>query len=168
MKQLSDILARPRSPRVIMAIGAVASGKTTILEPFCGECGYVRLSPSEIRAQMQLNDQDKKVSQLVWGELHKRVDQALSEGKSVVIDAKNAEGWRRPREVQYYKDHGAVEVIAAFFNVPLEELKERNRQRPVEEQDSEEELLESFDQLRHDPPTLDEGFDEVISVVEAM
>ena len=168
MKQLSDVLKETHSPKVIMAIGAVASGKTSILKPFCTDCGYVRLSPSEIRSQMKIDEREKKSSQLVWGELHRRVDEALTQGKSVVIDAKNTEGWRRPREVQFYKDHGARQVIAAYFDVPLEELKERNTERPENERDSEEELFLSFDQLRHDPPTLDEGFDEVITVQEAV
>ena len=161
---LQAIIESSPKPSVIMAVGAAASGKTTTLEPMCVDCDIVRLSPSEIRAQMKLNENDPKSSLKAWGELHRRVIEQLEEGNSVVIDAKNTESWRRPREVQFYKDHGAKMVVAALFKTPLEELINRNKNRPPEQRDPIDEITASFRALNNNPPNTDEGFNSIVEI----
>ena len=87
-----------------------------------------------------------------------RIEKALREGRSVVVDNTNATPEIRAELVQLGKAHGAT-VIACYFDTPVAEAVTRNRQREGRAKVPDVAIYVMKHKLK--PPASEEGFDEV-------
>ena len=101
----------------IMLIGLPGSGKSTYRKNFNG---YDIHSSDDIREELNTNDP--------WEEMHKRTQQSLKEGRSVVYDATNLSRKKRRNILSIAKGCNA-KTIAIVFATPFIECLERNERR---------------------------------------
>lgn len=150
--------------KVIMSIGVPGSGKTTALKPFAEKNSYTYISPDDIRAELTGDASDQSRNREVWQEAHRRVQEALRGGKTVVFDATFAKDFERKSFIQFAREHGAEKVQGVFAAVPFEVARERNkaRKRIVPEH--------AMDRMRamltENPPMTADGFDSVFAINE--
>lgn len=147
-------------PTVLYAVGAPGCGKTTRLKPYAEEIGATYLNPDEIRKWVLDDEFNRTDDTLVWDILNSSVKLALKAGRHVIIDAKNSDPHYRAQDVDNYKTYGAKKIVALFFNRQLDECIVNNakRERPVPEED----IKKVYQILQSTPPSMDEGFDEVV------
>lgn len=147
-----------------MGVGAPGSGKTTHLMEAAEVLGIARISPDEIREELTGDMQNQSVNKEAWEETFLRAKSELGLGRSAIIDATHAEAWRRTKAIEQYRSYGAAMVVAVMFNPPLETIKQRNasRERVVPEH-----VIDRMaGALKENPPSTEEGFDEVIEMQE--
>jgi len=139
----------------VMMVGLPASGKTTVAKDYESR-GYVRLSSDDIRKELFGNESCQTDNNLVFNTLHKRIRDALSQGKSVVYDATNINARRREaflREIKRSCDY----THCVFMATPFSECCMRNikRDRKVP--------MDAMNRMRKtiDIPYYFEGWDEI-------
>lgn len=121
----------PKELTMVIMVGAPASGKSTWDKDYAKKNNFTYISTDEIRGEIGKGEDDQTASPAAWAIARKRVLQALSIGKSVVIDATNInhkfrKGWTKiGRE---YK----VKIVAVVFEVPRVELLRRDSERERE------------------------------------
>ncbi|MEK9184477.1 MAG: ATP-binding protein [Patescibacteria group bacterium] len=148
----------------LVAIGIPGAGKSTHLRPFAAEHGFVYVNKDELREEILGDATDQSRNKEIWEEANRRIAAALRERKGVVIDGTNVEAWKRRETIDFLRESGATHVIGVYADIPLELAKEQNmmRERVVPE-----EALEWMHmQLTKAPPSLEEGFDALISPEE--
>lgn len=150
--------------KVILGIGLPGAGKTTALKPFAEEYGYVYISPDDIRKELSGNPMDQTVNREAWKEVHKRMNDALSQKKTVVVDATFSKRDERLEFIQQAREHGATKVQGVFAATALEIADERNnaRERTIPRYAME----RIHDHLMTDPPVIEDGFDAVFDINE--
>lgn len=148
----------------IMAIGIPGSGKTTVLEPLAKKYGFAHINRDDIRQELLGDANDQSANQLVWEEANRRTLAALIEGRGVILDSTFVEKWKRAEMIALLREGGATHIIGVNCSVPLDVAKERNKSRarvvPGEV------LEDMYRKLSAEPPTLDEGFDTLLSLEE--
>ena len=113
--------------KLVMAIGAPASGKSTVSKAYASKNGMVYLSTDEARAKFGAGESDQTVSPIAFDYVIKKMRDNLSMGKSVVIDATNMDKAGRN---QFLKDvPSGVKKIALVFEVSRDELVRRDAAR---------------------------------------
>jgi len=153
-----------------LTIGAPVSGKTTFakellknafINPKSNPLHY--LSSDELRAQLGKDENDQSVIPQVFDHIKKKVVEYLEIGDSVLIDATNINKKDRKYYIDVAKRNNA-KVIGFVCHATKDELIERNIKRgesggrnvPVW-------VIEKM-LSKYEPPTTDEGFDEIIYV----
>lgn len=163
-EELPEKILSFEAPFVAMSIGVPGSGKSTVLSELSETTGVMCINPDQIRKEMTGSESDQSKNKEVWNETYRRAGEFLARGESVIIDATHAEAFRRPQDIQRYRDFGAKSLIAIQFNTSLEEAKRRNvgRERAVPDY-----ILDRMHQsITEKPASLDEGFDKIIEVDE--
>lgn len=120
---------------LVMFVGIPASGKSTCSRIY-QEKGYVILSSDQIRSQIcgetSLNDcsekERKQIMIRVFDTIHRLCREALTQGRSVVIDATNLNRKKRMHFLQQMQDIPCSKVCQLFIT-PVELCMERNRAR---------------------------------------
>ena len=123
-----------------MLVGISGSGKSTFAEKIkhWGELEKEDVeifSSDEIRKELYGDASIQKDHEKVFRILHKRVKEALSQGKTAVYDACNLSAKRRKaflQEIQKYKTSKSCIVIASDYDSCVENQKKRDRKVPVE------------------------------------
>ena len=138
---------------VTILIGLPASGKSTVSKKI--ENTFVKvLSSDAIRAELYGDEATQGNPADVFGLLYNRMDNLLSDGFSVIIDATNICKRERSEAIRIAKKHGA-RVEALVMDTPFAECVRRNdvRERKVPGF--------VFDRMiaKYEEPTLSEGFD---------
>ena len=105
-----------------------ASGKSTWGKQFALENDLAYISTDAIRAEIGTGEGDQTVSAAAFVIARQRVSAALAGGKSAMIDATNVNRKSRRDWINLGKGHGAF-VTAVAFEVPVEELLERDAKR---------------------------------------
>lgn len=131
---------------VYVMCGVPGSGKTTTSKQMAEEHGLERFSFDEMRC-FRLE------------EFMRPALEAIREGKSVILDSTNLRANVRAKILQAVEDI-PCKKIAVYMNTPLEECIRRNANREARLQDC---IIESTHRSLQ-PPTLDEGWDEVKEV----
>ena len=154
-----------------MSIGAPGSGKTTLLEKFKEKLKfpdeYITVSPDEIRKE-KFGDApfDPAKNEEVWLSVNQKVQGALADGKSVIVDATFANIRQRREFISKVREFGAEKVQGIFLDVPLEVALDRNKQRGeaggkfVDEKA----VIGMTDALDYNEPGLIDGFDSIFQV----
>ena len=114
---------------VWLLVGAPGSGKTTFGKTLVeGDPRIVRFCPDEFRAIFGNGEGDQSVSAKAFEATRVALDQALSEHKSVVIDATNMYRKARKQFLDIADKHNAMKS-AMVFEVDKSTLIDRNVKR---------------------------------------
>lgn len=141
-----------------VAIGIPGSGKTTNKLH-----GTWSVCPDNIRAHLYGDASIQGDGKRVFTLAYNHAQRLLADGKDVYFDATNTTKYTRQLLLRKLKPY-ASKCVALYFNIPIEECKYRNahRSRVVPEHV----IDRMHKQLSLNPPTQDEGFDEIIEITE--
>ena len=136
-------------------VGIPGSGKSTYVEKNKQPNEEV-LSSDRIRKELLSGEEDQTNNKLVFDTLYARARDVLSQGQDVIIDATNISASIRKKTLDYFSDLD-LQRIATVINAPIEVCvsRDKNRTRSV----GEDVVLKVA--RKYDPPTLEEGFDEI-------
>lgn len=144
--------------KLIMMVGIPASGKTTYAKTLAERTGAVWLSSDDIRKEFDITKYDAESTKFVFGVLHERMTQALSEGKNVIHDATNVKRWDRAKALNAVPRGTHCEAV--IMATPVDVCLERNRKRADSVPDYViEKMVKNFQ-----VPVIGEGFDSIKSV----
>lgn len=147
-----------------VGIGVPGSGKTTVLEAYARAHDLIYISPDRIREEISGDATIQSDMRQVWETAYTRMHDALQSGKSVVFDATQYKVKDRRLIVEKARESGAKKVIGVYFEVslPVALVRNRMRGRVVPEYAIE----RMFNVLAVSPPSLEDGFDELIAPEE--
>lgn len=120
------------SLKVYLCVGAPGSGKSTWSKKLAAkDANIVRLCPDEFRAKFGSSESDQSVSAQAFGATRHGMENALRNGKSVIIDATNMYRKTRRDFTEIAKKFDAV-TVAVVFEATKATLLNRNAQRGSE------------------------------------
>lgn len=143
-----------------ITVGVPGSGKSTFAKDFISKHPEIKyLSSDELRAKFGSGEEDQSVTPQVFGFIKNKTKNALSNGKSVLVDSTAVTERNRKDFVNIAKETGA-RLVAFVFLTKESEVKRRNllRDRKVPEWVIDK-MLKSFK-----IPTRNEGFDEILKI----
>ena len=144
---------------VIIGIGVPGVGKTTHLRQLAEIFPATYVSLDDLRAELLGFAGDHTQDERVWDEAYRRIKAALASGQDVIVDGAGVNPDFRRSDIKIYRDFGADQVLGYWFQAPLEVALARNKGRQVEVP---EDVIKRWYMLLQDqPPSVDEGFDEV-------
>lgn len=161
-RQIAERLAKVERPLVIMMIGAVAAGKSTVAEILSRELGLPIRSSDALRAEITGSEADISRDAEVWPELYKRVEADIELQNGAIVDATHNTLFQREFDSRYYRATGAKAIAGVYVDAPLSELYDRNQNRsrvvpePV--------IDRMHDSLLQNPPDISDGFDMFYSI----
>lgn len=118
-----------KTQTVILLVGGPGSGKSTWGKEFVNHNPkFVRLCPDEFRAKFGWGEGDQSVSAQAFAATRNGMEDALQNGKDVIIDATNMYRKTRKDFINIAKKHGAT-TIAVVFEAEKSILLERNVKR---------------------------------------
>ena len=120
------------------------------------------ISTDTIRAELYGDEAIVGDSEEVFEEAFRRQKSAMDEGKIAIFNSTNADKTSRAQAIEQARNNGAEIVFGLYVKVMLETALERNanRQRHVPQAV----ILRMFESLRDNPPSVDDGFDEVFVI----
>ena len=141
--------------KLTILVGLPSSGKSTYAESIKDIFDYVVISSDAIREEISFYEDQSKNAE-VFQILHKRVDEALGDGKNVIVDATNINIKSRRPLIELGKKHEAI-ISAIVFVTPLGTcyLTDVDRPHPVG-RDVITKMLRKFE-----CPFYEEGFDDI-------
>jgi predicted kinase len=147
--------------KVIVGVGVPGCGKTTYLKPLAKDLGLEYINPDDIRQELTGNAADHSKEVQVWDTVHARLIEALK-NKGAVVDATYTKVKDRLKLIEVCRQNSAKKIIAYWVNLPVETCMERNamRERIVPK----DVIIKMHNRLKLNPPTTDEGFDEVVEI----
>lgn len=136
-------------PELIIFVGLQGAGKTTYYhERFAAT--HVHVSKDLMRSAREKE-----------GRQRAQIEEALKEGRSVVVDNTNPTVYDRSSLIALGRAHGA-RVIAYYFEAPVRMAVARNQQREGKARVPNVAIFTT--QKRLVPPSIEEGFDEVVII----
>lgn len=147
--------------KAIIGIGIPASGKTTILKPLAEEEGLMYINADDIREELTGDPRNHSQELQVWSIAYKRIKQGLQQN-GVLVDATHAKTGDRKRIIAYCRQHGASNIVAYWIKTDTKTALARNKTRS--NQIPERAVLAIANKLKINPPTRQEGFDEIITI----
>lgn len=143
-------------PKLIIMVGLPGSGKSTRAEELATTENCTVLSSDSIRKELSGSEQDQNQNDKVFKLLYQRMNELLSRGESVIIDATNTTMKSRKRILSECKFpcYKEVQLVAT----PTDQCIERDaaRDRSVGK-----EVIDKFEQSFQCPQYF-EGFDSII------
>jgi predicted kinase len=149
--------------KVIYTIGIPASGKSSYVQGLAKKENAIILSTDDIRRELFGEETKQKKTNLVYRTLYERLNQLVSEGFSIIVDATNIE--REKRETSLTRLNNLkkeLKKICYYFDTPYEICLERNRER---KRTVDERIMKKM-RINLEIPLLGEGFDEIRLVHE--
>lgn len=145
---------------LIMLVGLVASGKSTVSEKYKNS-GYRVHSSDALREELLGDINSQNSNDVVFKELFRRCREDLKSGYNVVFDATNLSSKKRISSLNQIKIKELREVefktVAELIMCPYNECIDRNKKRDRKvPQEVIERMYKSFQ-----VPVLGEGFDEI-------
>ena len=142
--------------KLIILVGIPGCGKTTYANKFLRKKNTFVLSSDTIRKQVFGDENAQYNNKLIFSILFKRARSKLKQGMNVVIDATNISSATRKETLAYFSDLD-LQKIATVINAPIEVCISRDQKRTRSV--GEEGVMKLAG--RYEPPTLEEGFDEI-------
>ncbi|NJM70762.1 MAG: AAA family ATPase [Scytonema sp. RU_4_4] len=148
--------------QLIMLIGLPGSGKSTLAKQLLAECSWGELvSTDAIRGQLFGNEALQGPWLLIWREIQRQFQQAVTAGSTTTIyDATNAQRRHRRELIAIARELGFTHMTGVWVKTPVWLCLARNKKR--ERKVSEDVIFRMYRQLRDTSPSLEEGFDNLI------
>lgn len=150
---------------LVIVIGPPGSGKS-YLSNALKERGYEIQSSDAIRKSLFGSEDDQQKPWVVFNTLHRRLIKGLKADKNEVYDACNTNKSSRKKVFKLLREAEItdVKIIGVLMNTPKSVCIERDlaRERTV----GEEVIERMFNDLESKPPSLEEGFDELLTLEE--
>lgn len=147
--------------KAVIGIGVPGCGKTTLLKPLAAKEGLAYINADDIREELTGDPRQHSSEVRVWKEAYDCIKAALQD-KGVVVDATHSKRKDRIRLINYCREHGAQWIAGYWLKTPLKVCLERNerRHRIVPEHAIE----RIHNRLKVNPPSQEEGFDEILEI----
>ena len=120
-------------PRMIMMVGLPGSGKSTCAEYYASVHNYAIFSSDAIRKELYGDESEQQDPQKVFRILHRRIKEALLEGKNCIYDATNLTSKLRRHFLQEISNINCIkvaQVIWSDYEMCLARNKKRERKVP--------------------------------------
>ncbi|RKZ32772.1 hypothetical protein DRQ33_05295 [bacterium] len=111
---------------LIITIGVAGSGKSKFIQQKYSH--YERISMDRVRGIYSLDPADPEQSQLAYRYCIPQLEKVLAQGKSAIWDATSLTQSSRKGILTLARKYNA-KVITIFFDIPIDEVKRRNRSR---------------------------------------
>ena len=143
--------------KIIMLIGAAASGKSTAAPKIAAENNAVILSTDKMRAELYGAEHIQGNWPDIEALLYKRIKNAIKADKNIILDSTHYKKEYRAKIIKNFAK--CSEFSAYYFNYPFALIYSRNKYRarrvPFEV------LAAMYSELSAAPPTLAEGFKSI-------
>ena len=143
--------------KIIMLIGAAASGKSTAAPKIAAKNNAVIISTDRIRAALYGAEHIQGNWQEIEAILYDRIKNAIKANKNIILDSTHFKKEYRAKIIKNFAKYS--EFSAYFFNYPFALIYSRNKHRarrvPFEV------LAAMYEHLKNAPPTLAEGFKSI-------
>ncbi len=143
--------------KIIMLIGAAASGKSTAAPKIAAENNAVILSTDKMRAELYGAEHIQGNWLEIEALLYKRIKNAIKQNKNIILDSTHFKKEYRAKIIKNFARYS--DISAYFFNYPFALIFSRNKHRarrvPFEV------LAAMYSELSAAPPTLAEGFKSI-------
>ena len=159
---MADSSITADEPIAIIGIGAPGCGKTSLLKPLAARKNYTYINADDIREELTGDPTDHEHEPAVWRIVHERIASALP-STGIVLDATHTRRNARTKMIRYCRAHGARRIVGYWFNTPIDVCLTRNKVR--DRKVPNEVIRVMHDRLKTTPPTLEEGFDDLIQVI---
>ena len=150
--------------KIIMLIGAAASGKSTAAPKIAAEHqNAVILSTDKMRAELYGAEHIQGYWPDIEALLYKRIKNAIKQNKNIILDSTHYKKEYRAKIIKEFSwdilGANSSEFSAYYFNYPFALIYSRNKHRarrvPFEV------LAAMYEHLKNAPPTLAEGFKNI-------
>jgi len=146
--------------KIIMLIGAAASGKSTAAPKIAAKNNAVIISTDRIRAALYGAEHIQGNWQDIEAVLYDRIKNAIKADKNIILDSTHYKKEYRAKIIKnFFK---SSEFSAYYFNYPFSIIYKRNKERarrvPFEV------LAAMFKELKKAPPTLAEGYKSITNI----
>ena len=143
--------------KIIMLIGAPASGKSTAAEKLAVKYDAVIISTDRLRAEVNGAEHIQGRWFKIEALLYVRIVEALKNKKNIILDATHYRKEYRAKIIKEFSRYS--EISAYFFNYPFSVIYKRNKERarvvPFNV------LTAMYKELKKAPPLLSEGFKSI-------
>tara|TARA_Y100000114_G_C11678580_1_gene287469 strand:- start:397 stop:864 length:468 start_codon:yes stop_codon:yes gene_type:complete len=144
--------------KLIMLIGAPASGKSTAAEKLAAKYDAIIISTDRLRAEVNGAEHIQKNWFKIEALLYVRiVDAIFKKNKNIILDATHYKKEYRAKIIREFSRYS--EISAYYFNYPFSVIYKRNKERgrvvPFNV------LKDMYKELKKAPPTLTEGFKSI-------
>ena len=156
-------------PTVYMTVGAPGSGKSTWWEHstkngFFPDGKAIRINMDAIRKDLCGNEEDQSKNHIVAKIADQNLKSALAHKIPIIIWDNTSARPRYRKSVVKEARKADYEVVVVWFDLPIETILERNSKRArVVPEDV---VRRIYNDIKKNPPTMDEGFDNIIYVRE--
>ena len=143
--------------KIIILIGAAASGKSTAAPKIAAENNAVILSTDKMRAELYGAEHIQGNWSDIEALLYKRIKNAIKQNKNIILDSTHFKKEYRAKIIKNFAK--CSEFSAYYFNYPFTLIYSRNKHRarrvPFDV------LAAMYEHLKNAPPTLAEGFKSI-------
>jgi predicted kinase len=148
--------------KLILLIGLPGSGKSTLAKQLLTECSQMQLISTDfIRGQLFGSESIQGPWLLIWREMERQLQQAITANQGVILDATHAQRKNRREVITLARNCGFSYIMGVWVKTPVWLCLARNQKRI--RQVPEDIILRMHRQIRDAPPSLGEGIDELIS-----
>ena len=152
--------------RLIILIGIPGSGKSSFAQYLITQFPHCQLiSTDQIRGRVFGNEAIQDNWMWVWREISRELQQAIKNTSlgiihTTIYDATNYNIKQRQRIIKLAKALGFNQIIGVWLKTDLDLCLTRNKNR--DRSVPEEVILQMNNQLQNSPPSLTDGFDDLI------
>ena len=143
--------------KIIMLIGAAASGKSTAAPKIAAKNNALIISTDRIRAALYGAEHIQGYWPDIEALLYKRIKNAIKQNKNIILDSTHFKKEYRAKIIKNFAKYS--EFSAYYFNYPFALIYSRNKRRarrvPFDV------LAAMYELLKNAPPLLSEGFKSI-------
>ena len=146
--------------KIIMLIGAAASGKSTAAPKIAAENNAVILSTDKMRAELYGAEHIQGNWQDIEALLYKRIKNAIKQNKNIILDSTHFKKEYRAKIIKNFVKYS--KFSAYYFNYPFSVIYDRNKKRARRVPFNV--LAAMYKELKTAPPILSEGVKSIKKV----